>query len=313
MSDENVERSGSNESRKGTQALVRNRRTLVWSGVAIAVLAVLSVSMVYTEQSSFCPSCHEMRPYYAAWQEGGHAGHAECVDCHVDAGVLAHLAHKPIALKEVWNHFFTDPRFPSYTVEVPNSRCLSCHRMFKELPGTKFSHRQHALRAPCQNCHATGGHLVTLESLQSEGVLRAAATTPTVPGGSVPSAAVGHIKVSCQECHDQLNMRCSQCHEAPHEPRGECSGCHAPGRKFTFQHGAKGSDCAQCHTPPAGHFAGDCSACHSAGIPFRNTTFSHVARIGEHNYREFPCVKCHPTGYTTSSCTCHGGRPPEGD
>lgn len=289
--------------------------SLIWGGVAIVVLAALAGSIVYTERPSFCPTCHEMRPYYAAWQSGGHATRAWCVDCHVDPGVFARILHKPLELREVWDHFFADPRFPNYSVDVPNVRCTrdGCHPTVAARSNSTFSHAQHATRAKCQQCHATAGHVVTLAALQAEGTLKAAATTPPVPGGLVPSAAAGHKPVSCQKCHDQANMKCSQCHQAPHEPRGECSACHQPGANFTFVHGAKGSDCSQCHAPPANHFGPDCSACHSPDVPFKNTVFNHPARIGDHSFRSFPCVKCHPTGYTTSSCTCHGGRAPTGD
>ncbi len=291
----------------------RTTRLIIWGAVAVVVLALLAGSMVYTEQSSFCPSCHEMRPYYAAWQNGGHTGHAQCVDCHVNAGVIAHIAHKPIALVEVWDHFFSDPRFPNYTVDIPNARCVGCHRTIPVKAGSTFSHAQHATRETCQACHATTGHLVTLEALQAEGVLKAAAATPPVPAGLAPSAVPGHIKVSCQQCHDQAKMKCSACHQAAHEPRGECSLCHTPGQKFAFVHGSPGSDCSQCHTPPVNHFNADCAGCHNPGIPFKDTKFTHPARVGNHSYLSFPCVKCHPTGYASSSCTCHGGQPPRGD
>lgn len=291
----------------------RGRLLLIWGVVGFVLLAILAGSMVYTEQSSFCPTCHEMRPYYTAWQGGGHATHARCVDCHVDSGVIAHLAHKPIALKEVWDHFFKDNRFPNYTVEVPNSRCLGCHPKVAMKSGSTFSHSLHANKARCQECHATTGHIVTLASLQAEGVLKAAATTPPVPADLKPSSITGHIVVVCQKCHDQTNMKCSQCHQAPHEARGECSNCHVPGTKFGFFHGASGTDCSQCHNPPANHFAGNCSSCHTPGVPFKDTVFTHPRRIGEHNYRSFPCVKCHPSGTATSSCTCHGGKAPSGD
>jgi hypothetical protein len=299
----------------GRARRLRIPRSLIWGGVAIVALALFAGAMVYTEQPSFCPTCHEMRPYFAAWQSGGHSSRAQCVDCHIDPGVLAHIAHKPSELKELWDHFFADPRFPNYAVEVPNTRCTraGCHPTIVTRSGSKFSHAQHATQGKCQECHATTAHLVTLDALQAESVLKAAATTPPIPGGLVPSTASGHKPVSCQKCHDQANMRCSACHDAPHEPRGECSACHQPGASFVFVHGAKGSDCAQCHPAPANHFGPDCEACHSPNVPFKSAVFNHPARIGEHNYRSFPCVKCHPVDYTTSSCTCHGGKVPSGD
>lgn len=287
-------------------------RLAAWSAAGLALVAALAATAVYTEQSSFCPTCHEMRPYYMAWRAGGHAVDAQCVDCHVDAGLVAHLEHKPIALKEVWDHFLADNRFPNYSVSVPDSRCVGCHATVKVASKTTFSHDIHASRARCQECHASTGHTVSLASLRAAGVLKAFATTPPVPARLRPSAIAGHIKVVCQECHDQAAMECADCHQPPHDELGDCSNCHKPGREFVFSHGGSGQDCAQCHTPPAGHFGAGCPTCHSTGVPFEKTVFTHPA-AREHGYRSFACVKCHPKGYSSSSCTCHGGSAPAGD
>lgn len=328
----------------------RTIRLIVIGAIVLVALVLLGASVAYTEQSSFCPTCHEMRPYYTAWQNGPHVTRAQCVDCHVNAGLLAHLAHKPIALKEVWDHFFANSKFPNFTVDIPNARCIRCHARIPELGTTRFSHAQHVNRALCKDCHAQAGHTVTLASLAAEGVLKTTATTPSIaPSGTSPSSISGHIAVICQRCHDQARMKCSQCHQPPHENRGECSNCHQPGTEFVFTHPA-GTDCASCHkapakhfgpacagchtpgvpfaqtkfdhstttkacsachTPPAGHFSGSCSACHKPSVPFAKTVFSHPQT--HHNFRTLPCAACHPNGFTTSFCTCHNGHPPTGD
>jgi hypothetical protein len=171
-------------------------------------------------------------------------------------------------------------------------------------------------RARCQDCHAQTGHIVSLASLAAAGVLKSNFTTPSiVPSGSVtttgtPSSIPGHIKVICQDCHDQATMRCSSCHQPPHENRGECSNCHKPGPVWIATHPA-GTNCADCHTPPANHFGADCAACHSPGVPFAQTVFVHPQT--HHDYRSRPCVSCHPNNvYTTAYCTCHRGNPPNG-
>jgi nitrate/TMAO reductase-like tetraheme cytochrome c subunit len=366
----------------------RVRRIVIWSAAGLVVLLALVGSLVYTEQSSFCPMCHEMGPYYQAWAAGPHATKAECVDCHVDAGVLAHLAHKPIALKEVWDHFFATNRFPTYTVELPDSRCIRCHDTVPEKPGpVVFSHAKHQTRAKCTDCHAETGHVVTHASLDAAGILNAGVTTPT-PAGMRPTSTPGHKPVLCQNCHDQANMKCETCHTGPHNDRGDCAGCHAPDGGFKFSH-PTGSDCLACHEPPKPHFAGACASCHTPDVPFTETTYRHVAGascaschkpparhfgtncsfchkpsipfaqttyrhavgancaschrapanhfgsscsschspsvafskarfshpggLGEHSYRSFACVKCHPNGYATSYCSCHHGHPPTGD
>jgi nitrate/TMAO reductase-like tetraheme cytochrome c subunit len=286
----------------------RARRLVAWGAAGAVALVLLVGSLVYTEQSSFCPTCHEMGPYYQAWSTGGHAKGAQCVDCHLDAGVIAHLAHKPAALKEVWDHFFAAARFPNFTVDVPNSRCVRCHPSVPDKIGSLFSHDKHKNKATCKDCHAQVGHVVSLAALDAAGVLKSGATTLTV-AGMTPSSISGHKKVICQDCHDQAAMKCSACHQPPHEDRGECSNCHVPGDSFVLSHAAN-SNCAVCHTPPANHFGPDCALCHTPSVPFAKTVFTHTPRVGDHDFRAFPCVKCHPNGFTTSSCTCHGGVPP---
>ena len=282
---------------------------VIWGAVAAVLLVVITGSLLYTEQSAFCPWCHEMSPYYQAWSGGPHAKSAQCVDCHIDAGVVAHLAHKPSELQELWSHFFVDYRFPNFNVDVPNSRCVRCHATVPDKSGSLFSHAKHEKQATCKVCHAQAGHTVTLAALDAAGILKSGAKAPT-PGGMTPSSITGHKKVICQDCHDQAKMKCSSCHQPPHEDRGECSNCHNVGATFVAGHPA-GTNCQDCHKPPANHFGSDCAGCHTPGVPFASATFSHPST--HHNYRKFACVKCHPNGYSTSYCSCHKGNPPNGD
>ena len=68
---------------RAPKGAARTRRNRLWmiGGLVAAVLALaLAGSLVYTEESSFCQSCHEMGPYYRAWAAGPHGPHAKCVD-----------------------------------------------------------------------------------------------------------------------------------------------------------------------------------------------------------------------------------------
>ncbi len=240
----------------------RGRPIAWWGGIALVVLVVLAGSSVYTDQSSFCPWCHEMRPYYDAWRAGPHATAAQCVDCHVDPGIVADVEHKAVALKEVWDHFFGTPRFPDYPVDVPNARCERCHASVPQKAGDLFSHAFHASKATCRDCHATAGHQVALSSLASAGVLRPAVV---VSGGS-QAASAAHSPVVCRDCHDLSVMKCTSCHQAPHEPLGVCSNCHSPSGGFGFTHPtlASAPSCGDCHALPAEHIAVTmpCATCH---------------------------------------------------
>jgi nitrate/TMAO reductase-like tetraheme cytochrome c subunit len=260
------------------------RRWLI-IGVALAVVALAAFVGVAraTDTSNFCNGCHEMTPFYEAWTQGGHKTDAQCIDCHVNAGFFPRLGHKFIALGEVWAHFTGNTDFPRpVPADVPDRRCVKCHPKVNTtaLPAS-FSHEMHAKQGPCQMCHATVGHNVTAEALQAAGIyspanaaLRATVTTTGVAAAGGGKANIpGHVPVACSQCHDMAAMGCPSCHKPPHEPRGNCVLCHAPGPKFAFNH-------PQTQMP---------------------------------NWQSIPCKKCHPASYTKVYCTCHKGRTPTGD
>lgn len=98
------------------------RKILGWSIVGAVLLGVVGAAIA-TDESSFCKTCHEMGPYYTAWQSGSHGTDAECIECHVDPGLLKRLAHKPTALMEVVAHFAGDTMFPRpASPGLPNER-----------------------------------------------------------------------------------------------------------------------------------------------------------------------------------------------
>ena len=216
-----------------------------------------------------------MVPFYDAWTQGGHSSHAQCIQCHVNAGFVPRLAHKFPALVEVWSHFVGNTDFPRPApADVPDGRCTQCHQTVdvKNMP-LGFSHDLHAEQGPCQMCHATTGHDVTAQALRAAGVFSAtnaalraqASTTATATVGRGVANLPGHVTVVCSRCHDMAATPCGACHTAPHEARGDCAQCHKPGRSFTFAH------------PPT--------------------------RM--EGWQKIACTKCHPVSYTQVNCTCH--------
>jgi len=294
------------------------RRVWLAVGAGLGLLLLLG-SALATDRAEFCPTCHEMQPYYDSWARGPHEESATCIDCHVEPGLPARLAHKPVALGEVWAHFFGNTRFPLATPpEIPSARCTRCH---DELPETMdgFPHAEHTEQGACAQCHVDTGHVVTTAQLiaadaYAPGVkpARLSGEVATVEGGRANLS--GHPTTSCQRCHDMRKTTCSACHEPPHEARGDCSTCHKPGVAFGFVHPSRTARCTPCHTAPAGNHPATtetCVACHTE--PGVTWEFRHPGDLGEHSYRSFACAKCHPKNFTTASCTCHGGRPPEED
>lgn len=306
------------------------KKLAIWLALLVVVGAVLAVSVVYTERPQFCPTCHEMAPYYDAWAQGPHRD-TSCMDCHVERGVVNHFLHKFVALKEVWDHFTTSPSYPAYTAEVPDHRCTLCHETVADpspaLPG--FTHAEHAEAGACQGCHQSAGHAVTFGALADAGILSSAyksAAPQSVTGKLTladpkPGAPAGHADVVCAACHAMASAGCDYCHEKPAkhiDTKGrKCAECHEPGDTFK---GAKFTHtgtlvCSDCHQPPANHFVGAaCSGCHKPSVAFDKTVFRHPGNTGEHSYKSFPCVNCHPKGFGSATCTkCHKGGAPQGD
>jgi len=291
------------------------------AGLWIAGLAVLGVALFFpvalaTDRSTFCRACHEMAPYNDAWAVGQHAQTAECIDCHVEAGLPARFTHKFVALGEVKAHFLGDTTFPRATPpDVPNTRCIRCHETLPTTTKNGFSHKVHAEKGTCASCHPATGHDVTEAALKTAGIFNAG-VEPTITAGkfaTVNSGAAniaGHAKVSCSRCHDLAKTGCARCHTpktgAKHFWKGDCSECHSARDKFAFKHPTS-ADCTKCHKPPVEHYAGQCSQCHHD--PSKSWKFSHPS-AGEHSWKSQPCVACHPKNYTSVSCSCHGGGVP---
>ena len=293
-------------------------RWAIWLivGCVVAVLLFVGAALA-TDRPGFCPTCHEMKPYNEAWAAGAHKD-VWCIDCHVSGGVPGRFAHKFVALGEVWSHVTGDTSFPRQVpAEVPDSRCQPCHEkvVAKEAP-KGFDHASHEKVGTCQFCHAKTGHDVTSDALVAAGVYdqvaddarsqtAAEAGKVATPGGGAANLT-GHPDVTCSQCHDMAKTPCASCHKAPTEDHPGvrvCGQCHAPGSEWTFTHPDTG-ECATCHKGPEGDHPQNpqCAFCHTA----KSWEFKHPTRgMGEHDYKSFKCIECHPRLYTEVACTCH--------
>lgn len=310
---------------------------------AIALVGLLGVAQA-TEQPVFCSSCHEMEPYYEAWESGPHDG-ISCVECHVDSGITERVGHKFVALREVWVHATGEPLFPLVeNAEIPDKRCLSCHADVENRLYDGFSHDDHAAEGPCITCHSDVGHDVTAASLKEAGILDPKALAHSrseqiAQVGAGTANLPGHLETTCQNCHDMEATGCSSCHTPTHEARSvDCTSCHTTGSKWVFAHPATG-ECATCHEQAPEHRQTpsqvQCSVCHTRrGVDWAfthpgetatpsasaTTTVTPIpdcetchARPAQH--RDGICKSCHTSGGITwaythpapgSSCaTCH--------
>ena len=218
-------------------------------------------------------------------QSGAHANLA-CPDCHVS---------KPGA--EI---------IPGTQLPRPDPACVSCHG------------DQHGGLTDCASCHTP------------------TAWTDLTFQHPFPRTG-GHAGLTCADCHGtpfaKVSPACVSCHGTKHGGLTKCASCHTTKawKPSTFKHpfsltrGHAGLACSACHGKTFAKVSTACVSCHGAkhgGLTkcaschttkaWKPSTFRHPG-AGEHSAGSFACVKCHPSGYATHSCTCHGGDPPTDD
>ena len=298
-----------------TPAKPRGAKAALW----IAVLVVLGVVLFFpvalaTDRSTFCRTCHEMIPYYDAWLVGQHAKTAECIDCHVDAGLPARFAHKFVALGEVKSHVLGDTSFPrEQPPNVPNRRCTRCHKTLPKTAVDGFSHEIHTQKGTCATCHASTGHNVTVEVLKAIGIYNATAAPAPKSGAFAvvdrgTANVEGHKKIGCSRCHDMAKTGCPRCHtpergEAPVEGRLRAV---PPAGREVHLHASRAPPTARNATSPARSTSQPvsgplppCKTCHpTTGSSWK---FSHPESGAD-------CVTCHkpPANHYPGACPpCH--------
>ncbi len=196
-------------------------------GILFTLFVVFSVAaIVYTERPEFCTTCHIMDPYYESWQASTHA-EVNCIECHYDPGLKAHIKGKIVGLVQV-AQYLTGRYSEKPKAEVSDAACLreGCHKKEELVNRTvefgntiEFAHAVHLespgkdMRLRCTNCHS--------QSTYEE-----------------------HIKVdtnTCFLCHfknvgeDELSKQCLNCHK-----KIKAVGSHK-------EYIEEGMSCSQCH------------------------------------------------------------------
>jgi nitrate/TMAO reductase-like tetraheme cytochrome c subunit len=259
-----------------------------------------------------CDVCHSSTSFSTAEAShpfeltGAHAG-LKCTDCHVSKPGVETIPGTQLAK--------ADPACVSCHGDHHGglTDCAGCHTP-SSWQNVDFEHPfplvgPHAGLA-CADCHVSklGGQ--------------------TVAGTQFPAA----------------DPACVSCHKDQHGGLTDCAGCHTPSswQNVDFKHpfpliGAHaGLTCADCHVSKPGgqtvagtqfpaaktacvschgdHHNGltNCARCHTPK-GWAQVNFTHPS-VGEHGRGTgMACKSCHPKGYGTHSCTCHGGNPPSGD
>lgn len=256
--------------------------------LVLLVVILVGGAMLYSAQSSFCGSCHEMQGDYHAWQKSAHS-RIDCVKCHIPPGATSFILHKLSALREVALHLSrTYPKVinegSELSEEMESGVCVDvCHAPpgRQESQGVIINHAPHEKKKlTCPYCHNRVAHS------------------------------------SLDEYASRITMQfCFECHDGKQAPRG-CKVCHTPEFKLTpdshdkgwrKRHGKEGKEdlesCYFCH-----YSKKFCNDCHRLPMPHPPSW----EKIHKNETKLFPlCGKCHTDPYYCEKCHHEGYNPPQ--
>jgi hypothetical protein len=200
---------------------VRRPRYIMWTGVAVLVLAaVMIVALGVTSTRWFCSEgCHKVQDDTILAYEASSHSEISCMACHmpVNANPVIFIIHKAEALGELYLTVRNDYELPlnphsHVSLTMTSSQCTQCHnldnRVVTPSPGIRIDHAVHAeVNAACPLCHNRVAHLENFD------------LTLTDPKTGEPN----------QKHEDFGSMTaCFRCHgleEGAGAP-GTCSACH---------------------------------------------------------------------------------------
>ena len=148
------------------------------------LLSVGNISYGFHQSSttSFCLSCHEMRPYgkslFVDSRQALAAVHYQnrlvdretvCYSCHKDYAMFGDVKAKLNGLRHVWAHYLTGvPKKIALYQPYPNSNCLHCHddmRRFAEGPAHRpILSALYAGTTSCLSCHRVAHDMAKVTS-----------------------------------------------------------------------------------------------------------------------------------------------------
>ena len=216
----------------------------------LAMLVVLALggaaAIPFTNQPTFCASCHTIKPSYESWARSSHKD-VTCVDCHVRPGISGFIQDKVYAgLEDVAITFFGTPTEPhNLQSHVYSSVCLGCHRAILRV--TEVSSRD--LPSPVKNVGLIMDHREHMAAFEKRGQGEGCTTchSRVVHGTPIKGYPIviprGHVKLDDQPHTPDLPpdstlwkttmADCMRCHDGKQTHEGEvlsnrCETCHLP-------------------------------------------------------------------------------------
>lgn len=150
----------------------RTRRTLLGVLLGLLVLALVGAFVMFAPpfrvadrlaKPSFCASCHNMEPQYAAFQASAHSDLDSCNDCHLpnDNFVNHWAADAAVGVRDLVSFHVLgradyDVEATGWSRRVINANCIRCH-------GDLVEHVDTSQRW-CWECHRIMYHRVQLQA-----------------------------------------------------------------------------------------------------------------------------------------------------
>lgn len=144
----------------------RRKRLLLLIGIPAAFVLLLVAAVEFTSTSSFCSSCHYMKPFFESWKTSTHKD-VQCKVCHYPPGMKSLLRTKIEGLVMVgryWTRLYVKSK---PWAEIQDASCLrsGCHdrRLLEgkvQFGKVVFDHKAHfedlkrGKKLRCTSCHS---------------------------------------------------------------------------------------------------------------------------------------------------------------
>lgn len=155
-----------------------SKKMIIAITVIIVVLVLIVGGVEFTSRTSFCITCHNMKPYYETLKISSHR-EVDCIKCHIPPGLNNYIRVKLKGLNQL-GMYITGSLPLVYHAEVEDTSCLrkGCHVKDKLLSepvnfkkGITFQHSTHLkpvrdIQLVCTSCHSqiVHGRQVTVTS-----------------------------------------------------------------------------------------------------------------------------------------------------
>lgn len=280
---------------------------------ALILMLFVPFTISFTQSSSFCSSCHELKPQIESWKRSSHAN-IDCNVCHGAPNVFSLALSKLENVKNIVKHYtnqYDDPiNLDSKLSQdsIPNERCLRCHSVVQRVvsPKSGFSkkmfgkgqskyHAKHLKKGiQCVTCHNRVAHRGAEDFF----------TKPELKKAKGRTYQDNVQMEGCVRCHPVNEARATLAKKFPGAPK-DCKNCHEKekaGQMPEFHLAAGARWLEPSSLPGLGKGLSKERAVHSQEALKRGKAFCFTC----HDWKTF-CNKCHSNVFMPHEMTTWRG------